>query len=101
MAHREDIGSQSAMNQSPVARTDSSLRQNDRSLPRSQTQEPGAQGNADEPRPEAQDPLAHMSDMDRWGLKGFSFMMNNFPDYAALVTGSEISTLGFDLNTSE
>lgn len=101
MALREDIGSQSAMNQTPAARPDGSLRQIDRSLPRSQNQEPSAQSNADEPRPEAQDPLAHMSDMDRWGLKGFSFMMNNFPDYAALVTGSDISTLGFDLNSSE
>lgn len=44
-----------------------------------------------------QDPLAHMSDTDRWGLKGFSYMMNNFPDYAALITGTDINRLGLDL----
>jgi CCR4-NOT transcription complex subunit 2 len=51
--------------------------------------------------PEVHDPLSHMSEMDRWGLKGWSFMMNNFPDYSALVNGSNITNLGFDLNSSE
>lgn len=50
---------------------------------------------------ETHDPLSHMSDIDRWGLKGWSFMMNNFPDYSALVNGSNITNLGFDLNSSE
>lgn len=44
-----------------------------------------------------QDPLAHMSETDKYGLKGFSYMMNNFPDYAALVTGTDINHLGLDL----
>lgn len=45
--------------------------------------------------------MANMGEIDKWGLKGFSFMMNNFPDYAALVTGTNIGNLGFELNSSE
>lgn len=60
-----------------------------------------SQGNAEESAPEAQDPLAHMSEMDKFGLKGFSYLMNNYPDYAALVTGSDVTALGFDLNSPE
>ncbi len=60
-----------------------------------------SQSNAEESGPEVQDPLAHMSDLDRWGLKGFSLMMNNFPDYAALVTGTDMANFGFDLNSTE
>lgn len=65
---------------------------------------PGAaagQGNAEEPISEAQDPLAHMSEADKFGLKGFSYMMNNYPDYAALVAGSDPSNIGFDLSSPE
>ncbi|PBP26037.1 NOT2/NOT3/NOT5 family protein [Diplocarpon rosae] len=60
-----------------------------------------SQINVDESRPEVQDPLPGMGEMDRWGLKGFSFMLNNFPDYAALVNGTEMSNFGFDLNSNE
>ncbi|KAB8301445.1 hypothetical protein EYC80_003311 [Monilinia laxa] len=56
-----------------------------------------AQRSAEDADSKVQDPLAHMSDTDRWGLKGFSYMMNNFPDYAALVTGTDINHLGLDL----
>ena len=42
-----------------------------------------------------------MNEIDRWGLKGFSVMMNNFPDYAALVTGTDMANFGFDLNSNE
>lgn len=56
---------------------------------------------ADNADSKVQDPLAHMSDTDRFGLKGFSYMMNNFPDYAALVTGTDISHLGLDLNSEQ
>jgi len=42
-----------------------------------------------------------MSDVDKFGLKGFSYLMNNYPDYAALVTGSDITNLGFDLSSPE
>ncbi|POS86030.1 hypothetical protein EPUL_002826 [Erysiphe pulchra] len=50
---------------------------------------------------EVQDILSCMSEIDRWGLKGFSMMMNNFPAYAALVTGSDLTSLGFDLSSSD
>lgn len=50
---------------------------------------------------EIEDPLAHMSEIDKWGLKGFSFLMRNYPDYAALVTGTDLSTFGLDLQSSE
>ncbi|CAG8949256.1 hypothetical protein HYFRA_00004881 [Hymenoscyphus fraxineus] len=71
----------------------------------SHTAEPGSPSSqdADEPEPgqRAHDPLAHMSEIDKWGLKGWSFMMNNFPDYSALVNGSSITNLGFDLTSPE
>jgi CCR4-NOT transcription complex subunit 2 len=60
-----------------------------------------SQPNAEEPAREVQDPIAHMSDVDKFGLKGFSFLMNNYPDYAALVAGSDVTALGFDLNAPE
>lgn len=60
-----------------------------------------SQSNAEGQGAEPEDPLAHMSEIDKWGLKGFSFMMNNFPDYASLVAGQDLSTLGFDGNSSE
>lgn len=68
-----------------------------------QTSEPGAtsQGNAEDSAPEVQDPVAHMSEIDKFGLKGFSYLMNNYPDYAALVAGSDVTALGFDLNSPE
>jgi CCR4-NOT transcription complex subunit 2 len=69
-----------------------------------QSGEPGVtsnQSNPEDPTPEAQDPLAHMSETDKFGLKGFSFLMNNYPDYAALVGGSDVTNLGFDLNSPE
>jgi len=42
-----------------------------------------------------------MQELDKWGIKGFTTLMTNFPDYAALVTGTDISSLGFDLNSGE
>jgi CCR4-NOT transcription complex subunit 2 len=76
----------------------------DSAAPRSHTVDSGvgsSQSNAEGQGPEPEDPLAHMSEIDKWGLKGFSFMMNNFPDYAGLVAGQDLSTLGFDLNSTE
>lgn len=58
-------------------------------------------GSSVDPAPEVQDPLAHMSEIDKFGLKGFSFLMNNYPDYTSLVAGSDVTTLGFDLNSPE
>jgi len=95
-SQREDIMSHS--NSRPETQ------QLDLAGPRSQTldsQLSSSQGNQEENGPEVQDPLAHMSDIDKWGLKGFSLMMNNFPDYAALVTGTDMTNLGIDLNSTE
>jgi CCR4-NOT transcription complex subunit 2 len=73
-------------------------------MPRSQTADSGigsSQGIGDESGPEVQDPLAHMSDKDKFGMKGFLYLMHNYPDYAALVTGQDVSNLGFDLTSTE
>lgn len=60
-----------------------------------------SKANAEDSAPEVQDPIAHMNDIDKFGLKGFSYLMNNYPDYAALVAGSDVTALGFDLNSPE
>ncbi|KAH8789506.1 hypothetical protein F5882DRAFT_325077 [Hyaloscypha sp. PMI_1271] len=95
---REESAPQPAM-----SRTDSHA-QNDGGASRSQNLDStggSSQGNPEEAGPEVQDPLAHMSEIDKWGLKGFTFMMNNYPDYAALVTGMDLTALGLDLNSNE
>lgn len=56
---------------------------------------------SDSPEAEVQDILSGMIDIDRWGLKGLSMMMNNFPAFAALVTGSDLTSFGLDLGSSE
>jgi len=87
-----------------VSRPDGIPSQSEAAIPRSQTVDSGigsSQGNPEEAAPEVQDPLAHMSDIDKWGLKGFTYLMNNFPDYAALVMGTDVSAMGFDLSSSE
>ncbi|RDL33608.1 Uncharacterized protein BP5553_07976 [Venustampulla echinocandica] len=94
---REESASHPNMNVRANSRSDA-VQQPDVSAPRSQALD---SGDAEEPGPEVQDPLAHMSEVDKWGLKGWSYLMNNFPDYAALVSGSDITNLGFDLNSSE
>jgi CCR4-NOT transcription complex subunit 2 len=83
-----------------MSRTDGPPQQD---VARSQTVDStiSAQSTADEANLEVQDPLPGMSEMDKWGLKGFSVMMNNFPDYAALVTGTDMANFGFDLNSNE
>jgi CCR4-NOT transcription complex subunit 2 len=76
----------------------------DQAAARSQTLDSGigsSQGNAEGQGAEPEDPLAHMTEIDKWGLKGFSYMMNNFPDYASLVAGQDLTTFGFDLTSSE
>jgi CCR4-NOT transcription complex subunit 2 len=86
-----------------MSRTDGH-QQNDGAAPRSQNLDStvgSSQDNAEETGPEVQDPLANMSEIDKWGLKGFTLMMNNFPDYAALVTGMDLTSLGLDLNSNE
>jgi hypothetical protein len=59
-------------------------------------------GTSEDPSPEVEDPLAGMNDKDRFGLKGLLAMLKGpYPDQAALVSGIDITTLGFDLNTTE
>lgn len=87
-----------------MSRTDGPPQQADGAGPRSQPLDStigSSQGNAEEAGPEVQDPLAGMNEIDKWGLKGFSLMMNNFADYAALVNGSDMTSLGLDLNSNE
>jgi CCR4-NOT transcription complex subunit 2 len=56
----------------------------------------------DDAGPISQDPLPGMSDRDRYGLKGLLGMLKGpYPDQAALITGVDIATLGFDLNSTE
>lgn len=51
--------------------------------------------------PEVQDPLAGMPPADKWGLKGLRTLMNNYPDYNAMVLGIDPNSLGLDLSASE
>ncbi|KAM7188186.1 CobW/HypB/UreG, nucleotide-binding domain containing protein [Rhypophila sp. PSN 637] len=50
-----------------------------------------------------QDPLDGMSPNDKWGLKGFQTLMNNYPDYSAIACGIDPSTLGLEqaLNSND
>jgi CCR4-NOT transcription complex subunit 2 len=50
---------------------------------------------------EVQDPLAGMAEIDKWGIKGLRTLMNNYPDYNAMVIGIDPSTLGLDLSSPE
>lgn len=51
--------------------------------------------------PELIDPLAGMPEVDKWGIKGLRTLMNNYPDYHAMVVGMDPSTLGIDLTSPE
>ncbi|CAM1511446.1 Fc.00g089590.m01.CDS01 [Cosmosporella sp. VM-42] len=51
--------------------------------------------------PELIDPLAGMPDVDKWGIKGLRTLMNNYPDYHAMVVGMDPNTLGLDLSSPE
>ncbi|KAI1175375.1 hypothetical protein F4777DRAFT_550482 [Nemania sp. FL0916] len=56
--------------------------------------------NDDTESPAARDPLTGMADIDKWGIKGLRTLMNNYPDYAACVTGMDPTTFGLDLTSS-
>jgi CCR4-NOT transcription complex subunit 2 len=59
-------------------------------------------GLSEEPAPEVEDPLQGMSEKDRFGLKGLlAILKGPYADQAALASGIDITSLGFDLNTSE
>ncbi|KAM3534546.1 hypothetical protein MY4038_002234 [Beauveria bassiana] len=49
----------------------------------------------------AVDPLAGMPDADKWGLKGMRTLMNNYPDYHALVVGMDPNSLGLDIQSPD
>lgn len=47
------------------------------------------------------DPLEGMSEIDRWGIKGLRTLMNNYPDYHAMVVGMDPTSLGLDMSSQE
>jgi len=86
---------------STMSRPDGPGRDSDGAVQRSQTLDSTSQSNPEESGPEIQDPLAGMNEIDKWGLKGFSFMMSSFPDYASMVAGENMAGFGFDLGSTE
>lgn len=49
-----------------------------------------------------EDPCAGMSDLDRFGLKGYLALAKGpYPDQSTLMTGIDLGTLGLDLSTPE
>ncbi|KAI1115371.1 hypothetical protein F5Y14DRAFT_411064 [Nemania sp. NC0429] len=57
--------------------------------------------NEDMQPPAVRDPLAGMPEVDKWGIKGLRTLMNNYPDYAACITGLDPTSFGFDLTSPE
>lgn len=55
----------------------------------------------DDQSQEISDPLAGMPEVDKWGIKGLRTLMNNYPDYHAMVVGMDPSSLGLDMSSSE
>ncbi|KAH7328216.1 CobW/HypB/UreG, nucleotide-binding domain-containing protein [Stachybotrys elegans] len=51
--------------------------------------------------PEVVDPLSGMAEVDKWGIKGLRTLMNNYPDYHAMVVGMDPSSLGLDMSSQE
>lgn len=51
--------------------------------------------------PNAQDPLAGMTDAQKWGLPGLRHLMNTDPTYSAFLQGIEAPTLGLDLQSPD
>lgn len=54
-----------------------------------------------ESSPEVIDPLAGMAEVDKWGIKGLRTMMNNYPDYRAMIVGIDPNTFGLDMSSPE
>ncbi|KAM9874101.1 NOT2/NOT3/NOT5 family protein [Verticillium dahliae] len=50
---------------------------------------------------DAQDPLAGMAPIDKFGIKGLRTMMNNNPSYAALMHGMDPNDLGLNVNSPD
>ncbi|OAA47698.1 Cobalamin (vitamin B12) biosynthesis CobW-like protein [Metarhizium rileyi] len=51
--------------------------------------------------PDAVDPLHGMGAVDKWGIKGLRTLMNNYPDYQAMVVGMDPITVGLDVTSQE
>jgi CCR4-NOT transcription complex subunit 2 len=50
---------------------------------------------------DGQDPLAGLTEDEKWGIKGLRMLMNNHPDYNAMVVGMDPASLGLDLSSNE
>lgn len=48
-----------------------------------------------------EDPLAGMSEADKWGIKGLLALMGKYPTYSALVHGMDTRDFHLDLDSSE
>lgn len=51
--------------------------------------------------PEGVDLLSGMPEADKWGVKGLRTLMNNYPDYHAMIVGLDPQTLGLDVAATE
>ncbi|KAK7431479.1 transcriptional regulator [Neonectria magnoliae] len=60
-----------------------------------------AKEETENPNPGAIDPLAGMPAVDKWGIKGLRTLMNNYPDYHAMVVGMDPTSLGLDMGSQE
>ncbi|UNI21710.1 hypothetical protein JDV02_007677 [Purpureocillium takamizusanense] len=47
------------------------------------------------------DPLSGMPAVDKWGIKGLRTLMNNYPDYHAMVVGMDPGSLGLDMTSPD
>lgn len=64
--------------------------------------EPGKlRDDGDDQSPDVIDPLAGMAEVDKWGIKGLRTLMNNYPDYHAMVVGMDPNSLGLDMSSQE
>jgi CCR4-NOT transcription complex subunit 2 len=55
----------------------------------------------DSQSPAVHDPLAGMSPVDKWGIKGLRTLMNNYSDYTSAVTGVDPNHFGLNLQANE
>jgi len=56
---------------------------------------------AEAPAAAVQDPLAGMSDADKWGIKGLLALMGKYPSYNALVHGMDPAQFNLDMDSTE
>ena len=42
-----------------------------------------------------------MPAVDKWGIKGLRTLMNNYPDFHAMVVGMDPNSLGLDMASQE